>query len=111
MAGGEDALMATTGLAILWEFAVKASRREEFETHYGPDGSWARLFRKAPGYMATELLNDCGTPLRYVTIDRWSSIEQWREFRKRHAEEYEALDRECAGLTTHEVPLGEFSGR
>ncbi|HEX9707825.1 MAG TPA: antibiotic biosynthesis monooxygenase [Steroidobacteraceae bacterium] len=103
--------MATTGFATLWEFAVKASRREEFESHYGPDGSWVRLFRKAPGYVATDLLNDRDNPLRYVTIDRWSSVEHWREFRQRHAQEYEALDRECEGLTTHEAPLGEYSGR
>lgn len=82
--------MATTGFATLWEFAVKASRRDEFESHYGPEGSWARLFRKAPGY---------------VTSDRWSTVEHWREFRQRHAQEYEALDRECEGLTTHEAPV------
>lgn len=40
--------MATTGHIILCEFQVKESRREEFESHYGPDGSWARLFREAP---------------------------------------------------------------
>jgi heme-degrading monooxygenase HmoA len=111
MARRQAALMATTDLAILWEFHVKESRREEFETHYGPDGSWAQLFRAAPGYVATELLSDRENPLRYVTIDHWSSREQWLEFRKRYAKEYEAFDRECEGLTTREAPLGEYDRR
>lgn len=103
--------MTTTGHVILWEFQVKESRKAEFEKHYRPDGSWARLFREAPGYAATELLNDRDNPLRYVTIDHWSSREQWLEFRKQHATAYETLDRECEGLTTHEAPLGEFGRR
>jgi heme-degrading monooxygenase HmoA len=103
--------MTTTGQAILWEFEVREPRRNEFESHYGPDGSWARLFRVAPGYGATELLNDRDYPLRYVTIDHWSSRAQWLEFRRRHAAEYEALDRQCDGLTTRETPLGEYDRR
>jgi heme-degrading monooxygenase HmoA len=94
--------------ATIWEFAVKAAKQAEFERHYGPDGSWARLFRQSPGYIATELLNDRGDPLRYVTIDHWASAEQWQEFRSRFAEEYESLDRQCEELTTHEAPLGEY---
>lgn len=103
--------MTSTGHVIVWEFEVRESRRREFESHYGPEGSWAQLFRAAPGYVSTELLNDCDHPLRYVTIDHWSDREQWLDFRSRHAEEYEALDRQCETLTTREAPLGEYDRR
>lgn len=100
--------MAASGFVSLWEFAVKATRQAEFERLYGPDGGWAQLFRLAPGYVGTELLNDRASPLRYVTIDHWASIDHWRKFRQQFAEQYESLDRECEGLTTQEAPLGEF---
>ncbi|MGH8129351.1 MAG: antibiotic biosynthesis monooxygenase family protein [Steroidobacteraceae bacterium] len=101
--------MAWKRFATLWEFAVQASRQVEFERHYGPDGSWARLFRQSAGYIGTELLNDRANPLRYVTIDHWASIEDWRAFRTGFAEQYEALDRQCEGFTTHEAALGEYA--
>jgi heme-degrading monooxygenase HmoA len=100
--------MAPAGYATLWEFSVVPARQAEFESHYGPEGRWAALFRQAPGYLGTELLRDRMDPLRYVTIDRWSSADAWRDFRRRFAAEYERLDREFEGLTTREAPLGEY---
>lgn len=101
--------MPDGGFARLWEFAVEPARQAEFERHYGPDGSWARLFREAPGFLGTELLVDRSNPRRYVTIDRWQSPDHWRAFHAQFAAEYEALDRHCAGLTTRESSLGEYS--
>lgn len=93
----------------LWEFRVSADRQAEFERHYGPDGTWVALFRRAPGYLETLLMQDRSDPLRYITIDRWQSVEAYRAFRSRFSDDYEALDRACEGLTTHEAPLGEFN--
>ena len=100
--------MAGAGYTTLWEFTVAAARQAEFEAHYGPDGSWAQLFRLADGYLGTELLRDRANPLRYLTIDRWESREAWQAFRRAHTAEYERLDREFESLTTREVPLGEY---
>ncbi len=97
------------GFASVWEFSVKASRQAEFESLYGPDGSWARLFRQAQGYLGTELWHDRADSLRYFTIDRWASMDAWTEFRTRFAADYERLDRECEGLTAREAALGEFA--
>ena len=80
-----------------------------FATIWEFSGSWAQLFRNSPGYLGTDLWHDRADALRYVTIDRWASAEAWREFRAQFAAEYERLDREYAGLTTHEAPLGEFA--
>ena len=101
--------MAGAGYATLWEFIVTAARQAEFEAHYGPDGTWARLFRLADGYLGTELLRDRGNSLRYLTIDRWESREAFEAFRRAHGAEYERLDREFEGLTTREAPLGEYA--
>ena len=98
------------GYAYLWEFQVRAERQAEFERHYGPQGTWATLFRQAPGYIETLLLQDRSQQLRYVTIDRWESVDAYRAFRSQYARQYEELDRLCGGLTTHEAALGEFSG-
>ena len=98
----------SAGYATLWEFLVRPGSLAEFERHYAPDGSWAALFRQAPGYLGTQLLHDRSNHLRYITIDRWTDIEACRAFRTRFAEAYAALDRQCEGLTTHEAPLGEF---
>ena len=95
-------------IAALWEFRVKADRQAEFERHYGPEGTWVTLFRRAPGYIETRLLQDRVEKLRYITIDRWQSSDAYRAFRARYSREYEELDRLCAGLTTHEASLGEL---
>ncbi|HEY8265854.1 MAG TPA: antibiotic biosynthesis monooxygenase family protein [Steroidobacteraceae bacterium] len=101
--------MPEAGFAALWEFSVRESGQAEFESRYGPAGDWARLFSQAPGFIGTELLRDRADPLRYVTIDRWASIEDWRAFRARFAAEYERLDHACETLTAREAPLGEYT--
>jgi hypothetical protein len=42
----------------LCEFRVNTGFVFEFEKAYGPDGDWARLFRRGDGYLGTELLRD-----------------------------------------------------
>jgi heme-degrading monooxygenase HmoA len=100
--------MAGTGFATLWEFTVDPARRAEFEKHYGPDGDWARLFRRAVGYLGSELLRDRAEPARFLTIDRWETREAFLAFRRDYGAEYERLDRELEGLANREAPLGEF---
>lgn len=101
--------MASGGYATLWSFDIRPDRKAEFEFHYGPGGTWVRLFRRAPGYLGSELLCDRSNAHRYVTIDRWESREAWQAFRQQFATDYERLDREFEGLTTAEAPLGEFT--
>jgi heme-degrading monooxygenase HmoA len=93
----------------VWEFRVAPSAQAEFEFEYGPNGSWIKLFRKAPGYIETLLLHDSADPLRYVTADRWESEGAHEAFRTRNLAEYEEIDRRCQGYTMSEFSLGEFS--
>ncbi len=93
----------------VWEFIVDREQVEEFERHYGEDGSWVRLFRQAPGYLQTLLLRDSVHPGRFVTIDRWESDVAYREFRTRFSQQYADLDGICEKLTRRETLLGEFT--
>lgn len=92
----------------VWEFRVHADRRTEFERRYGPEGAWAGLFRRAEGYLGTELLHDRNDDLRYLTIDRWTTPDAYQSFHARFAEPYASLDRDCARLTAYEAALGEY---
>ncbi|WP_133500615.1 antibiotic biosynthesis monooxygenase family protein [Cognatilysobacter terrigena] len=92
----------------MWAFDVVADNASEFERHYGPEGTWARLFLRAPGYIGTLLLMDPSTSGRYVTIDRWRDEAAFDAFRTTFATEYEQLDRECEHLTLREQALGVF---
>jgi hypothetical protein len=94
--------------SYIWEFHVQPTRRAEFERCYGPSGPWAVLFRRADGYIETVLLRDRSNALRYLTIDSWQSADAYLSFRARFSQEYDDLDRECEGLTSHERCLGEF---
>jgi heme-degrading monooxygenase HmoA len=98
----------SAGYVYLWEFRTSTERRAEFERHYGAEGTWVQLFRRAPGYVGTELLGDVADPLRFVTIDRWVSAADYQSFRERFAGEYATLDALCAELTVTETLIGRF---
>jgi 8-oxo-dGTP pyrophosphatase MutT (NUDIX family)/heme-degrading monooxygenase HmoA len=91
---------------LVWEFSPAAGRAAEFERAYGPDGDWARFFRRDPGYLGTELLR--GAAGRYLTLDRWRSRAAFEAFKTREAEEYAAIDRRMEALTSRETAIGAF---
>ena len=92
----------------VWEFRVKPESIAEFERVYGPEGQWARLFRRSNEYLGTELLQDRECPGRYLTIDRWASHEALQRFKQEFAAKYAALDKKCERLTESEDLLGDF---
>lgn len=97
--------------ACVWEFRVLSGCEGEFEQHYGPNGTWARLFAQSTGYIETLLLRDDQLSGRYLTVDRWVAEGAYREFRSAYASQYEQLDRQCANLTTDETLVGAFVER
>lgn len=95
---------------VIWEFRIHSGCEVAFERAYGPDGDWARLFRKGEGYLGTDLLqDDADGAHRYLTIDRWESEAAFTRFKSRYLEEYHRLDQDCEGLTAEERLLGAFS--
>jgi O-acetyl-ADP-ribose deacetylase (regulator of RNase III) len=61
-----------------------------------------RLFRRAAGYVGTELEPEPGEPGWYRTTDRWDSEDAYHAFRAAFADEYAALDAQCEALTAEE---------
>ena len=92
----------------IWEYRVRLDHVEEFVRHYGPDGAWVELLRRAKGYRRTELCRDLDDPLRYMTFDYWHSPADWQSFRNEFAREFEELDRRCEAFTTVEREIGRF---
>jgi heme-degrading monooxygenase HmoA len=66
----------------IWEFVVKDGSNADFEKFYGADGDWAELFRRASGYLKTDLIRDQSSSQRYFTIDHWRGREDYSEFRR-----------------------------
>ncbi len=92
----------------LWAYEVLPGKLEDFLELYGPNGSWAALFRRADGYVSTELLLDLDRATRFVTIDRWESRDAFMRFRTQFTKEFARLDRLGEKLTSREILLGEF---
>ena len=97
--------------ALMWEFRVSREGEAAFRRAYGPDGDWARLFRRSAGYLGSELLKgeSDGDERRYLTIDRWTSREDFEGFHGVRHDEYRALDEACETLTLEETFRGAYS--
>jgi quinol monooxygenase YgiN len=93
----------------VWEFRVTPECVADFERAYGPDGGWARLFRRAEGCLRTELLCDFGDPCRFITLDNWRSRADYERFQATFAAEYAALDAACAAYAIDERLIGHFA--
>lgn len=93
---------------VVWEFRVRPEKRQEFEQIYGCKGTWAQLFSQDARYRGTILSRDTEDPNRYLTTDTWDSLEAYRAFASKHAEEYQELDDRCENLTDQEICHGYF---
>jgi heme-degrading monooxygenase HmoA len=94
---------------IVWEFTVREGRLQEFVSAYDAKGDWAKLFRRAQGYLGTELLRSSDEANTFLTIDRWESADCFEIFQARFGAEYKRLDAECENYTLSERKVGVFS--
>jgi heme-degrading monooxygenase HmoA len=95
-------------LHIVWEFHARPERRAEFVEHYGANGSWAKLFRRAPGYRETALAQDHTDPSRFLVVDIWDDLAAFESFKSKFLSDYQELDRRCEDLTILETRIGNF---
>jgi heme-degrading monooxygenase HmoA len=95
-----------TMFTTVWRFVVRPEVVAEFERRYGADGDWSALFRRADGYLGTELHRNVAVAHEYVTIDRWTDEAAYRRFLETYAADYAALDARCEALTTSEEHVG-----
>jgi heme-degrading monooxygenase HmoA len=94
---------------ILWQFEVAAEKAADFVAAYSGSGAWAQLFRQASGYLGTELLCCAEESMRYITIDRWNSAEDFTRFQRDFADQYKSLDAVMESLTRSERKIGTFT--
>jgi hypothetical protein len=95
-------------IEIIWELVVKEDARAAFALAYSGHGEWAFLFRRYSGYLGSTLLEDTSNPHRFVTIDRWSTREQYAAMRVGARDEYARLDAQFAEWTVDEREIGTF---
>jgi heme-degrading monooxygenase HmoA len=93
---------------VLWMFEAKAGAEADFMRAYGPEGDWAKLFRRSEGYVGTELARDAEIARRFVTIDRWASRQAFEDFKASAKVDCDALDARCQQLTRSERLIGHF---
>jgi heme-degrading monooxygenase HmoA len=93
---------------VVWEYQVKPGSEEEFIQAYGPDGEWARLFRRSAEFIGVELLGSVGNTTRFFTLDHWGSAAAMDAFLAANATAYDVLDRRFSGLTVWERRIGGF---
>jgi quinol monooxygenase YgiN len=94
---------------IIWEFTVREEHIKEFISACGPNGDWATLFRRAEGYLGTQLLRSSHEPNIFVTVDRWENAASFEIFQERVGAEYKRLDARFEAYTSSEKKLGVFS--
>lgn len=92
--------------AAVFAYDVDPAAAAAFEAVYGADGEWARYFRGADGYVATELWR--GVDGRYLVIDRWRSAADYDAFLLAHVDEYRRRNRAAAALYRSEQVVGRF---
>ena len=89
-------------------FSYEARDPAEFERVYGPEGEWAEFFRRAAGYVGTELLRDREQPGRYLVPDRWESAEAYNAFVEAFQTAYMARVDDTRLYYDQELRLGTF---
>jgi hypothetical protein len=92
----------------LWEFEVKSGCEGRFQSAYGPQGEWVRLFRGDPGFVETRLLQDPVMPGKFITLDFWQSRSAYESFKELNHAAYSLLDKKCESLTAQEHCIGMF---
>ena len=90
----------------LWRYAVPPASEKQFLAAYGPQGSWAELFKSVQGFLRTELWKAGDGD--YLTADHWRSLQDFERFQSERGEEYRRLDDALDGLTGDEMFIGAF---
>jgi heme-degrading monooxygenase HmoA len=95
-------------LVIVWEYAVKPGREEDFTSMYRPDGPWGDLFRGSPAFVSITLMRDLRNPRRFLVADRWTSEVVYEEFKRSHAVAYREISDRGRRLIERETEVGRF---
>jgi heme-degrading monooxygenase HmoA len=95
---------------IFYRYRVHPAQARAFEHAYGPNGPWAKLFARHPGFRRVRLFRHKTEPDIYVTMDVWQTKADFDAFRRLYNEEYRRLDQQLAMLKLEEQLLGFYEG-
>ena len=91
---------------VIWRYQVRPERLDQFLAAYGPEGEWARLFRRSADFLGVELLEDARRRNTFVTLDRWQTQDALLAFKRDYKLAYAELDKRCAAFTLEETQIG-----
>jgi heme-degrading monooxygenase HmoA len=89
----------------IWQYEVVTGREDEFARVYAGDAPWAQLFARSGGFLGTELFRSLTRPGTFVTVDRFTSADDFRWLLDQHGASYAELDRAAAPLTLNEQEI------
>src|SRR5208337_4169390 len=94
---------------VIWDFTVREEYIQQFISAYGSNGDWASLFRRAEGYLGTELLRSSRRANVFLTGDRCEGAACVYIFQELFGAEYKRLGRRLEGYVVSEKKVGVFS--
>src|SRR5258708_32305727 len=109
IAGQREQENGTTMFVALWEYEVKPGCEESFQSAYGPQVDWVRLFQSNPHFRETRLLRDLSRPRFYFTLDYWDSETSFEEFKAANRTVYAAIHPTTEHLTGSDRHVSSFS--
>jgi len=91
---------------VVWKYTIKSSDRAEFESEYGPGGTWASFFRGSSSYVGSKLY--AGKDYSYLLIDAWDSKDAYLNFLELKQDRYQQLSEQFKYLFEDEICIGDF---
>jgi heme-degrading monooxygenase HmoA len=96
-------------VAIMWQFAVRNGREDEFEQLFGADGEWTLMNRHTRSYLGSSFLRDQNRSDRYIVIEYWSEMIVYEQHRAYRSDVIASLEERRAALVESVEPLGIFT--
>jgi len=96
-------------VAVMWQFAVRNGREDEFEQLFGADGEWTLMNRHTRSYLGSSFLRDKNRADRYIVIEYWSEMIVYEQHRAYRSDVIASLEQRRAALVESVEPLGIFT--
>ena len=95
--------------SIVWKYKINPEFKDKFESEYGPNGQWAKLFNSSKHYRGSVLHTNVEDQNFYLLIDRWSSQENYEHFLRTHESAYQEMSVAMEHLYEVEEKIGGFN--
>ena len=92
----------------IWQYDVFEKENINFIKAYKSDGDWVHLFKKADGFIETELIHDIEHPTKFITIDKWRTKESYYQFKAMFKSDYLKMDKQFEDFSKSEIHIGYF---